>query len=100
MPFYQYAPTTDRHCSHCKDGFEALQKIADDALPACPKCLSPVEKVICAPHLGGKAFGNQSDTLDPKNFSKHGFTQYKRAGDGVYEKTAGKGPRFIADDGK
>ncbi len=31
--------------------------------------------------------------LKEDHFSKRGFTQYKRAGNGVYEKTAGKGPQ-------
>jgi hypothetical protein len=38
------------------------------------------------------------DMLSPKNLGQHGFTQYKRAGDGHYEKTCGKGPRVIKGD--
>jgi hypothetical protein len=33
--------------------------------------------------------------LSPENLGKKGFTQYKRAGDGYYEKTCGTGPRVI-----
>ena len=29
---------------------------------------------------------------------KHGFTQYRKSGKGVYEKSAGKGPAIISDD--
>ena len=36
--------------------------------------------------------------LSPKNLDRLGFTQYKRAGDGHYEKTAGGGPRVIKGD--
>jgi len=34
--------------------------------------------------------------LKESNVAKNGFTQYRRAGNGVYEKTAGKGPKFIS----
>ena len=43
------------------------------------------------------AMGN-AHTLKESNVEKHGFTQYRRAGNGVYEKTAGKGPKFISGD--
>ena len=36
--------------------------------------------------------------LSPKNLDRLGFTQYKRAGGGYYEKTAGGGPRVIGGD--
>jgi hypothetical protein len=32
------------------------------------------------------------------NLEKHGFTQYRKAGGGYYEKTAGEGPRVIKRD--
>ena len=38
-----------------------------------------------------------SHLLKEGNLAKKGFTQYRRAGGGVYEKTAGKGPDFISD---
>lgn len=52
-----------------------------------------MERKISAPNIGGKG-----PALDEKNIEKHGFTQYKRAGKGVYEKTAGKGPDVISDN--
>jgi len=36
--------------------------------------------------------------LSPKNLERLGFTQYRRAGGGYYEKTAGRGPRVIKGD--
>ena len=36
--------------------------------------------------------------LKESNVAKQGFTQYRRAGNGVYEKTAGKGPKYISGD--
>ena len=40
----------------------------------------------------------QSHRTSESHVGKHGFTQYKRAGKGVYEKTAGKGPDYISGD--
>lgn len=36
--------------------------------------------------------------LSPKNLAQHGFTQYRKSGDGFYEKTAGEGPQVISAD--
>ena len=35
---------------------------------------------------------------DDKKLDKMGFTKYVKAGDGVYEKRAGKGPDVISRD--
>lgn len=93
MPIYEYQPDTDQHCDHCADGFELLRKISDEDLLQCPHCGAPVVRKISAPNIGGSG-----PPLDTSNIEKHGFTQYKRAGKGVYEKTAGKGPNVITDD--
>ena len=42
--------------------------------------------------------GGQAHLQKESHFSKRGFTQYKKAGGGVYEKTAGDGPQFISGD--
>jgi hypothetical protein len=41
-----------------------------------------------------KAASNLSD----KNLNEKGFTKYVKAGDGYYEKRAGKGPDVISAD--
>ena len=93
MPFYEYAASEASGCKKCGQGFESLQKI--DALPieTCPACGNPVRRVLSAPNLT-----RSSPSLDPKNIEKHGFTQYRKAGKGTYEKTAGTGPRTIRKD--
>jgi putative FmdB family regulatory protein len=93
MPIYEYQPSGPEHCSHCRGGFEARQKIGDERLSACPRCGAPVERRVSPPHIG-----KSGQSLDRSNLEKHGFTQYRRAGKGVYEKTAGKGPEVIKDD--
>jgi len=93
MPIYEYQASGELHCDYCAGGFELLRKISDPALDRCPECDAPVERRISAPNIGGSG-----PSLDSTNLEKHGFTQYKRASKGVYEKTAGKGPNVISDD--
>ncbi len=93
MPIYQYMPD-DVACGHCRDGIERLQRLADPALTACPECGAPIHRVISAPQV----VSGQAHRTSESHAGKHGFTQYKRAGKGVYEKTVGKGPAFISGD--
>ena len=93
MPIYQYRPGTEQHCTFCGNGFEVMQKIQDARLSACPQCHAPVVRQLSAPSIG-----KPGPSLDAANLEKHGFTQYRRAGKGVYEKTAGKGPDTLKDD--
>jgi putative FmdB family regulatory protein len=93
MPIYEYRPSGEQHCEFCADGFEIIQKISDDRLSACPKCQAPIARQLSAPSIA-----KPGPSLDQANIEKHGFTQYRRAGQGVYEKTAGKGPDVITDD--
>jgi putative FmdB family regulatory protein len=93
MPIYEYRPSSEQHCEFCADGFEVIQKISAARLTACPQCEAPVERQLSAPSIG-----KAGPSLDQANIEKHGFTQYRRSGQGVYEKTAGKGPDVITDD--
>jgi putative FmdB family regulatory protein len=96
MPIYEYVCRTDQGCAHCRDGFDVLQRLADAELTTCPKCGAAIARRISAPQVvSGDAHRQQESHL-----AKHGFTQYRRAGQGVYEKTAGKGPAYISDDGQ
>lgn len=97
MPIHEYRATDPEvSCDHCRESFDELRRLSDPLLESCPECGAPVIQLISAPSVKS----GDSHRMDPKHFSKHGFTQYKRAGDGVYEKTGGKGPRYISDDGK
>jgi putative FmdB family regulatory protein len=93
MPIYEYERTDEPYCAYCAEGFELLRKISDEELTACPKCGSSVRRKLSAPNLG-----KSGPSLDPSNLDKHGFTQYRKSGKGVYEKTAGKGPGVITDE--
>lgn len=91
MPIYEYA-AVEKGCPHCEARFDVLQKMADAPVTQCPQCNAAVTRVISAPSV---AVGG-SHLLQESHFSKRGFTQYKKTGGGVYEKTAGDGPKYIS----
>jgi putative FmdB family regulatory protein len=93
MPIYQYANDTDG-CTHCCNGFDVLQRLSDAALSACPRCKAAIHRVISAPQV----VSGQAHRTTESHAGKHGFTQYRRAGKGVYEKTVGKGPDYISGE--
>jgi len=93
MPIHQYLPD-HAGCDFCRDGFDLLQRLADPALSACPECGTPIHRIISAPQV----ISGQAHRTSESHAGKHGFTQYKRAGKGVYEKTVGKGPAYISGD--
>ena len=84
MPIYEYAPTSG-HCDKCNGRFEVMQRLADAKLTACPTCGQPCERRISAVALGG------TWSLSESKIKNSGLTQYKKAGDGVYERTVGTG---------
>jgi putative FmdB family regulatory protein len=84
MPIYEYAPTSG-HCDKCQGRFEVMQRIADAKLAACPTCGQPCERRISAVALGG------TYSVSDDKIKNSGLTKYKKAGDGVYERTAGTG---------
>lgn len=91
MPIYEYQCEVSG-CDYCEHGFEALQGLNDTALAKCPECGVPIKK-----KLSTFAFAKSvRDTLSPKNLERNGFTQYKKVGDGTYEKTLGRGPKKIS----
>lgn len=93
MPIYQYV-ADQPGCDHCRNGIELLQKLSDPSLNACPNCGAEMHRVLSAPSV----VTGSAHLAQESHIAKHGFTQYKRAGKGVYEKTAGKGPAYISGD--
>ena len=89
MPLYDYAPRSGK-CKRCNGRFEVMQRVAEPKLTRCPTCGRPCERLISAVALGGKY------AVTPSKVKNLGLTQYKKAGDGVYERTAGSGgPKVI-----
>lgn len=95
MPLYDYIADTDNGgCAHCGLPFEVMRKLSEPELATCPHCGGPVKRIISAP---GIAIGG-AHRLKESHVEKHGFTQYRKIGKGVYEKTTGKGPKYISGD--
>ena len=88
MPLYDYAPISGR-CDRCHGRFEVFQKIAARKLTRCPTCNKPCERLISPVKVTGKYSTSDS------RVKELGMTKYKKAGDGVYEKTTGSGPSVI-----
>ena len=84
MPLYDYAPKSGK-CRRCKGRFEVMQRVAEPKLKRCPQCRKPVERLIGRVALGGKY------DVTASKIRSSGLTQYKKAGNGVYERTAGSG---------
>jgi putative FmdB family regulatory protein len=88
MPLYDYAPASGQ-CDKCNGRFEVMQRIAEPKLTHCPTCRQPCERLISAVTITGKYSTSDS------RVKELGMTKYKKAGDGVYEKTTGSGPQVI-----
>jgi hypothetical protein len=81
------------------DTFEVFQKMSDAPLTKHPESGKPVRRIIQPPIIPGSwSDRGTKKTLSDKNLDRLGFTKYQRAGDGKYEKKAGKGPNVISAD--
>lgn len=80
--------------------FEVVQSIRDKPLTNHPETGEPVQRLIQPPFIGGQwsESSMQKSVNDDKKLDRLGFTKYVKAGDGVYEKRAGKGPQTITRD--
>lgn len=94
MPIFDYRCAEGEGCPRCGPGFEHLEKLGAEPLATCPDCGAPLKRLIGAPAL---AIGG-AHLQKEKKIGDAGFTQYKKIGKGVYEKTAGKGPGIIRGD--
>jgi len=94
MPYYEYVSDHASGCSYCREPFTILQKLSEARMTRCPYCRHPVRQLISPPSLVGK----HSAAPSAGEAEKAGFTQYRKIGKGVYEKSAGKGPDIISSD--
>jgi len=77
--------------------FEVVQKMSDEPLTKHPETGEPVRRIPQAPHIAGDwSDAATKQKLSNKNLDRLGFTKYERAGDGHFEKKAGKGPDVIS----
>ena len=84
MPIYEYE-LEDRDCQMCPGRFEALQDLEEEPLKFCPGCGLPCRRVVSR-----ASFSIRKGT-DPDSAAKKGFTTWKRASKGAWEKVAGPG---------
>lgn len=100
MPIYEYEPLSGE-CPFCRGRFEELQDVNEAALEMCPACDVPCKRVISRPSIKTHDRA-ESGVLSKANIERQGFLQYKKAGLGVWERTAGtdaQGPRILKKDG-
>lgn len=93
MPIFDYQCIDAPGCDYCRDGFEHLERLNAEPLTQCPHCATAIRRLIGAPALAMGGAHLQKE----KKIGEAGFTQYRKIGKGVYEKTAGKGPAIISD---
>ncbi len=94
MPYYEYRSAEESGCDYCAEPFTILQKMDDPVMQHCPYCGRTVKRLISSPSLPGR----HSKAASTSEVEKAGFTQYRKIGKGVYEKSAGKGPKIISSD--
>lgn len=87
MPIYEYEPLET--CALCDGRFEVLQAISEEALTQCPHCPKACRRVVSS-----AAFRTTGD-LNYDHAAKKGFSTYKKAGEGTWEKVAGTGRDVI-----
>ncbi len=66
MPIYEYRHKHEP--SKCKDPFEVIAAIKDDALSECPTCGQPVERIL-------SAFKGKVNIFADSNLKEKGFTK-------------------------
>ena len=78
MPIYVYrASDPETGCDTCRDAFEVLQSMKDDALTACSDCEAAIEKV---PTVPGMSFPK-----GPSALRSMGMARLEKRSDGNYE---------------
>ena len=98
MPMYEYVVI--RKDGSEGDPFEVIQGMNEPALTKHPDTGAPVRRIIsrmAPPKVLGGTRQSKPDLSDG-NLERLGFTKYKKAGGGKYEKTVGEGPSMIERD--
>ena len=88
MPIYEYEPD-DRDCLICEGRIEVMQGINDPVLRFCPTCGLEVKRVV------SRASFKLNKDQSTEKAAERGFTTYKRAEKGKWEKIGGEGPDMI-----
>ena len=79
--------------------FEVVQPMSADPLTEHPETGQACRRIPARPTiLGDWSDHATAQKLSDKNLDRLGFTKYQKAGDGLYEKKAGKGPNQIINE--
>lgn len=89
MPVYVYEPV-EHDCGICDGRIEVVQGLNDEPYSFCPWCGFAVRRLV-AP----AAIKVQRVDASPDQAAKKGFTTFRKAGKGVWERIAGEGPDAI-----
>lgn len=98
MPIYVYEVILPN--GEAGEQIEVFQKMSDPPLKKHPDSGAPLRRVITAANIGGSWSDSSMsrNANDDKKLDRLGFTKYVKAGDGYYEKRAGKGPDVLHKD--
>jgi len=90
MPVYEYEPK-DHDCLMCDGRVSVIQGVNEEPLSYCPQCGLDVRRVISRAQF--KVAGGE---VAMDKAGKRGFTTFRRAEKGVWEKVDGVGPDIMA----
>lgn len=89
MPVYEYEPD-DRDCLMCEGRIDVIQGINEDPLKYCPWCGLEVKRII------SRVTFKLSGAIPEDKTSRKGYTTFRKADKGVWEKISGEGPDILA----
>ena len=89
-PSHEYEPL-NHDCLMCEGRVDVIQGIQEAPLQYCPWCGLDVEKRVVS-----RASIKLSETVETDKAGKRGFTTFKRAERGVWEKVSGVGPDMVS----
>lgn len=73
MPTYVYrAVSSKKSCTHCRKGFEMVQRMVESPLSVCPRCDHPVSRVLFAPAVVVKGSPVTETDRKIKEYEKEG----------------------------
>jgi putative FmdB family regulatory protein len=73
MPTYVYrAVDSKKSCTHCRWGFEMIQRMTESPLSFCPQCKNPVSRVLFAPAVLVKGSPVTETDRKIKEYEKEG----------------------------
>ena len=100
MPTYGYRSFDSGNCcDHCRGGFEVIQRITEPALTLCPRCRSPVQRILFAPAVVIKGSPVTETERKIKSYEKEGMWSHAaELADKESEKTKSEGLKTRALD--